>query len=607
MRFINGVIILLTGLIIVNETLNICVCNSIADELEYVIHTENIRDVILTRLPSKCYTKSFNFENVSESIKSGLQNNSDAVLIGCKQLFKLGKQFDTNIKFVNCPIGYCLEVLIDETLINYFAGRGYYIITNYWLKNFDKIFGSWGFNKSVAAEFFKESTQKILLLDSGSTEINYKRINELSEYLGIPVEVLPITRNHIKCFLQKIIFEWQLKKEKRITNSSYAKLTKQSADYAMIFEFIVKLVELDNEVEIVEEIFEIVNMLCAPRDIYFIPVDEKSKGDVIHKGETDLCYNNADDFLNNFKFNESESAFFEIIHLNEKIGLLFVNTVYFPEHISHYKNLIKTLSFVFGLAIANSRKIALLKRNQEVIRKYSEDLAKSNMDKDKFFSIIAHDLKSPFQGFLGLTEMLSDDISDLTSEEISTLSFKMHQSALNLFKLLENLLAWARMQKGNFDFNAEEINLKKQADEYIEIIKDRANQKGISVYNLIPEELKAVADKKMIDSVFSNLISNSVKFSTRGGKIEVAAKESTGNMIEIAVADNGVGMNELIINKLFKLSEKVGRKGTEGEESTGLGLLLCKEFIEKNKGTIWVVSKVNEGTTFYFTLPKLTQ
>lgn len=586
-----------------NEVLNICVCSNIAGDFKRLIESENISDVKITCIPSKCNNRFFNIDKAADIIQTDIQNYSNSILIGCNQLSSVGAKFNNTNKFENRRVGYCLDTLIDKTLINYFSSQGYYLITNDWLNNYNYIFESWGFNKSTVSEFFKETTKKILLLDTGAGIINYSKVNELSDYINIPVEILPISLDHLRGFLLKIILEWRLKNEKKVTNLSYAKLTRQSADYAMTFDFIVKLVEIDSEEEIILKIFEMIKMLCAPRDIYFIAVNDGIMGEILHEGETRQIFNSAEEFLTNIQIEETESIFLEIVHIQDKIGVLIISTVSFPEYISHYKNLIRSLSFIFGLAIANARKFTLLKNKEETIRKYSEELAMSNKNKDKFFSIIAHDLKSPFHGFLGLTEMFSEDISDLSSAEIASLSSQMHKSAINLYGLLENLLTWARMQKGDVSFSVEELDLCRLVAENIKTIKDRAEQKGITINNSVPEYIKVIADRKMVDSVLRNLISNAIKFTNRNGSVIISAREIKNNMVEISVEDSGTGMTEITMNKLFKLDEKVGKKGTEGEESTGLGLLLCKEFVEKNGGTIWVESSIDIGSTFYFTLP----
>ena len=242
-------------------------------------------------------------------------------------------------------------------------------------------------------------------------------------------------------------------------------------------------------------------------------------------------------------------------------------------------------------------------RAEAEIKSRNEQLIKINAEKDKFFSIIAHDLKSPFNGFLNLTELMADKTEDFSLAEFADYSKSLNESARILYKLLENLLEWAQMQKGSISFVPEEINLSTIISQNIEIISQRALQKGIAILNEVPASERVYADNKMVDTVFRNLLSNAVKFTKKGGEIIIKSKKAASAMVEASVSDTGIGLSEINIKKLFKIEEKFTSKGTEGEPSTGLGLVLCKEFIEKNGGKIWVESDKGKGSTFYFTVP----
>ena len=243
------------------------------------------------------------------------------------------------------------------------------------------------------------------------------------------------------------------------------------------------------------------------------------------------------------------------------------------------------------------------KRTEEEIKKRNEELSKINAEKDKFFSIIAHDLKSPFLGFLGLTQIMAEDISSFSADELTKLAVEMNQNANNLFTLLKNLLEWAQMQNGSMSFEPKEISLSDMIAKNVATVEERSEQKGILIINKVIEPITACVDGNMINSVLLNLLSNAVKFTRRDGTITIQTSKIKEDEIEISVKDPGVGMPKSIVEKLFKVGEKIGSKGTEGELSTGLGLLLCKEFVEKNGGKICAESEEGKGSTFYFTVP----
>ncbi len=250
------------------------------------------------------------------------------------------------------------------------------------------------------------------------------------------------------------------------------------------------------------------------------------------------------------------------------------------------------------------RDISERKATEEEIKHKNELLTSLLKEKDKFFSIIAHDLSSPFQSFWGLTEMMTDDEANYTHEEYVQMSEKLNKLARNLYILLRNLLEWAQMQKGALDFEPESFNISDVLDPIVETSMLRCEQKGISLINNINRETTILADKKMINSVLMNLISNAIKFSNRGGSVSLNAKTVDESTIELSVSDTGIGMSKDTLKKLFILGEKTRTEGTDGELSTGLGLILCKEFIEKNGGTLRVKSKPGTGSKFSFTLRK---
>jgi len=248
--------------------------------------------------------------------------------------------------------------------------------------------------------------------------------------------------------------------------------------------------------------------------------------------------------------------------------------------------------------------LMLLIIQRKKIRVQNRKLEDDIVSMDKFFSIISHDLRSPFQGFAGLTKMMAEDIDSFSKDELSALSKAMHKSVNNLMRMMTNLLDWARMKQGEFSYIPKELGLQEKVSENIALINKLIEQKGIEFILEIPKEINVFADEEMLNSILRNLITNAVKFTSKNGKVIVNAKETENNFVEIAVKDNGIGMSDELSKKLFRMEEKVGRKGTEGEESTGLGLLVCKEFVEKNSGKIWVESKEGAGSTFHFTVRK---
>ena len=248
------------------------------------------------------------------------------------------------------------------------------------------------------------------------------------------------------------------------------------------------------------------------------------------------------------------------------------------------------------------RDITERKRAEEELKLKNEQLNLANAEKDKFFSIIAHDLRSPFNSLLGFTQLLVEEMPALTRDQIQQIAVTMRKSTTNLYALLENLLEWSRLQRGLITFNPEQILLKPKVLADTVIGMESANKKGITFNYDIPGDLKVFTDENMLGGILRNLTSNAVKFTPKGGKVTISAK-SLYNTVECSVSDTGIGMNSEMKENLFNINFNSSRKGTEKEPSTGLGLIICREFVEKHGGTLSIESDEGKGSTFYFTLP----
>jgi len=243
------------------------------------------------------------------------------------------------------------------------------------------------------------------------------------------------------------------------------------------------------------------------------------------------------------------------------------------------------------------------KKMEDSLKKSNEELKVLNNTKDKFFSIIAHDLKSPFQSMLGFSETLATEIDSLSNVEIVSFSKGLNDDLRNIYGLLDNLLHWSMMQRNVLEFYPEDINLHDTVNKIIEILNKSAQTKNISITNTINTKTFVYADVDMLRSVTQNLIINAIKFTKPNGRVVVSAIEKS-NLIEVSVEDTGIGIDPKLIPGLFSFDTIFTTSGTAGEKGTGLGLPLCKEFVERNEGKIWVESEPGKGSKFTFTLRK---
>ncbi len=272
------------------------------------------------------------------------------------------------------------------------------------------------------------------------------------------------------------------------------------------------------------------------------------------------------------------------------------NTEFFTE-VSLKKTIIEGKEVI----IAVVRDVDENKKLEAEIIENEKRLIELNATKDKFFSIIAHDLRSPFSSILGLTEVMEED--ELSVEQIRDFTKTIRRTVVNTYDLLENLLEWSKIQRDLLKTEFKLCSLKQIIDDSVVHHSEFALRKGIKIDTNVSQNLIIEVDERMISSVIRNILSNAIKFSRRGEIVKIDVEEN-GSDYTICIADSGIGMSESRISKLFKIDSEKGLPGTEGERSSGLGLILCKEFIEKHGGNIWAKSELDKGSTFYFSIPK---
>ena len=243
-----------------------------------------------------------------------------------------------------------------------------------------------------------------------------------------------------------------------------------------------------------------------------------------------------------------------------------------------------------------------IKQSREKIRKSNEQLKELNATKDKFFSIIAHDLKNPFNTLLGFSKLLFENAPNYTTDQIQQYAQIMNHTAKQSYALLENLMQWAKSQTEKIKIIPRNSSMNELLSITIPIINGSALKKNITIESNISTEDIVYADNSLTATILRNLLTNAIKFTHANGKITVSTQRKD-IFLEVSITDTGVGIEPMNIDKLFRIDSKVTSHGTDNEEGTGLGLILCKEFVEKQGGTIWAISEVGKGSTFTFTLP----
>jgi len=281
-----------------------------------------------------------------------------------------------------------------------------------------------------------------------------------------------------------------------------------------------------------------------------------------------------------------------------------VERVRYEANIERQKRLSLSLGLILLMGLTLiwfiARGLKLQKHNNRTLQALNAELERMNATKDKFFSIIAHDLKNPFNSIIGLSSILKDNVHEFSAEKVSECADHIHGSAENTHRLLDNLLSWARVQRGTMAFEPQRVDLLEMCQDVIVFTRDMAVSKQITVMCDLPEKTGVSADQNMLETILRNLLTNAIKFTRPGGKVTVSCR-LTGDKVEVSVTDTGVGMDPVAMEKLFQL-RTASTPGTNNERGTGLGLMLCKEFMEMHGENIWVESTPGAGSVFRFTL-----
>lgn len=331
---------------------------------------------------------------------------------------------------------------------------------------------------------------------------------------------------------------------------------------------------------------------------------------MVHDGAHIFAYFGKHEYIGEYSLLDSSARSASVTAVDPSLLLRFDQVTFFdviqkrPEITrSMLKGLINRLRDYNRLEAELTQKNSEIEEQKAVLERQRMELEALNTTKDKFFAIIAHDLKNPFSTVLGISELLAREFENFDSESLKNFIHQIYKYSNNTFNLLENLLQWSMVQTGRMPLRPKMVNVRNIIEENVELLIGNAKQKGIEIKVDIPKDCSAYVDVNQITTVVRNLLSNAIKFTTPNGQILLCNEES-GDYWKLSVKDTGIGISAKDISKLFRIDSNLTTMGTSQEKGTGLGLILCKEFVERNGGTIWVNSQPGEGSTFYFTIPK---
>jgi signal transduction histidine kinase len=582
-----------------NDSLQIFICEHFKAETIAVLSSGDFQDVVPIFIPSRCSRPITPDSQLSSIPDLNTHPINEKLIFGCSCITPTDKKFLRHQNITYLPQVNCFHMFAPKELVDRLTSDGSYLMTPGWLSNWREWVEQWG-GKDQAMQIFSESVTKLVLLDTGIDPNSKVHLTDFSEAINCRPETMRVGLDFYHLFLENEILKWRLRRKIDTVSLPSAIPEKNESDYAMALDLLSELPRAENEEIVAGMIMEALVMLFAPKKVFYLSVIDSKPCDlwsIPTISDIGPVKKRLSECSKPISQTESGNGFCLRIGKEDKIlAVIEIDDLVIPEYTARYQNLSVAMTGVFALAIENSRYF-------QRIMEMNSKLQEANNTKDKFFSIIAHDLKSPFVTIMGFSEVLTQSIRKLDANKVEKYSSAIYDASKQAYSLLENLLVWAQSQNGSIEFKPEIFNLKELIIEIINFVESQSLRKKINIINAINEDILVFADSNMMNTILRNLLVNAIKFTHPGGKIAIIAT-SYPDHTQIAITDTGIGMNEETLNSLFRNDSQISTQGTENEKGTGLGLILCKEFIEKHRGKIWAKSKPDEGSVFYFTIPK---
>jgi signal transduction histidine kinase len=581
------------------DTFYFVVCSNLAEELRQVKQLGNIPDIEVIEIPPRCGMPAPSVADIRSLVQSyGVENFGNVCFIGSSCINK-----DLAVELPGIRIyslEQCHEPLLNRSLILSYISQGYYILSSGWLRNSKVNIATWKFSADTLLAFFAESAKKLLFLNTGVFAGWENTLKEVAESFGLDYEVLHVGLDYFDNFIGRIVLQWRYDRERKYLEANLSRLTRQSADYSMMFEQLHDLATLTSETEIVKRIMELFSLLFACRSIeYHRNADGQTMETITWKTKTPVSSEQSE-----LHTGVTDELRISIEDAGRNLGEFVLQGFQFPQYKENYRQLLQFLQQVCSLGIANSRKYVAILDNEQLLKQLADELEQKNREKDKLFSVVAHDLRSPLAGFKGLSSILVELAQNSIDPEVKEIAELIDEKSTALLKMMENLMDWSSFHRGTTSFNPVRLALKLVIDRTLQLTSMNAVQKDIRLEVSVDPDMCVIADPKMLQSILQNLLSNAIKFSPRGGNISISAVETELSSIEISVSDSGIGIPTDILEKLFKLGENVSRKGTESEASFGLGLTICQDYLAKHGSKLNIFSQEGIGSRLSFTLTK---
>jgi len=568
-------------------------CEYLQREIATVLAAGDFQDVALRCFPAHCKANrrdsSFDFGSFIQRVGRA---EEQLVLIGGACLKEHAPVLKSSSLAEVLVLDDCMGALISKSLLQSYWDARAYLLTPGWLKNWQTHLKAWGFEQDLARHFFHESTEKLILLDTGVGNDSPTQLRALADFLDLPCESVPIGLDYLELFLTRPIFSRRLEIQKADSDRAIQESYQKSADYAMSYDLIADVAEVHNEQLAWQKIVDLFSMLMAPSIIEFLPKDqpqpEAPAGRI------------APDFPDHFCWTASGEGFWlKITHGDLLLGHLLIDGLKFPERKGHYVSLAVNISKVCGLSIYNARVYSELQRSRDLV--CAADIAKS-----EFLANMSHEIRTPFNGIMGALQLVQ--MSPLDQEQSELIDICL-ESANRLLTLLNDILDLSKIESGKIALCEDEVDLKYLIHSLISLFKNTAEKKGIHLKSFIDDKLPSylVGDETRIRQVLFNILGNALKF-TEAGEVCISLHhlaqrvQDSQSYILITVEDTGIGIPEEMLDSIFLPFIQADGSHTRKYGGTGLGLTIVRKLVGLMGGSICIDSDVASGTTFYITL-----
>ncbi len=588
-------------------TNKICVltCHNFEREVAACVVAQGSEEVIVKSFDDACLRPAADRTALVQAVHECTQVNMKVALLGGRCLAGLQDLPDGD-RVAICTADSCPELVLNRHVVQAYTAAGAYVTTPGWLADWARLTERDGLDREGLRKLVGESTRRIILLDTGVYDDSADRLAAFAEFAGLPSEILPVGLDSVRLHLENLLLHLRLSSERDQSIVESAQASRQSADYAMLFDLISALGGITTEAEAIEKIFEVFTLFCAPSRLVYVPLVDGSPGDArarpVYQGVSEAIKSRLAGLRASHAWTESGKGFtLRIGRRSQAVAVLEVDGFSYPELGRDYLNLALNIAPVLALAIANARQF-------QKLNAANTNLARSNAELEQFAAVVSNDLGAPLRNVTRHLKLFAERHADQLSGEAAILIAQAGEGASHMQKLIDDLLAYCRVDMVDqaFELTDCEVVVQRAIRNLASLIEDT----GATVTF---DPLPAVSgDGGQLALLFQNLIGNALVFhGDRPPEVHIRAELQVGEpaladgQAEIgwlfAIQDNGIGIDPEHAEQIFGLFRRA--PGQEARSGTGMGLAICKKIVERHGGRIWFESAPGQGATFYFTMP----